>query len=202
MKYFYLVVLVAVVSCGEVKNNHSLPILGHHIYEENDTIYHTVGDFELVNQDSTIITNSDFDNHIYVADFFFTSCPTICPIMKTQMLRVYDEIKEDQDVSILSHTIDPEYDSVGLLKEYAFNLGVETPKWHFATGDKDSIYALAQTYLVLADEDANAPGGYVHSGAFLIVDKQRRIRGVYDGTKEEQVDLLIGDLDLLRKEYE
>ncbi|MCP4457399.1 MAG: SCO family protein [Cytophagales bacterium] len=197
-----LSLIIVIISCGDVRNNHSLPILGNSIYTESDTTFHTVGQFRLVNQDSAIVTNESFSDKIYIADFFFTSCPTTCPKMNTQLLRVYEKIEDSNDVSILSHTIDPDYDSVAVLKEYAFNLGVTAPVWHFVTGEKDSIYALAETYLVMADEDPDAPGGYIHSGAFLLVDKERRIRGVYDGLEPVQVDILLKDIDLLRKEYE
>ena len=203
MKDFILFSLaLLIISCGEVKNYHRLPIFGHHDYSETDTVYYTVGDFSLLNQDSVLIRSASMDGKIYVADFFFTSCPTICPKMKTQMLRVYNKIKNDNDVEILSHTIDPAYDSVTVLKEFSMNLGVEAPPWHFLTGEKDSIFALAETYLVIADEDSDAPGGYTHLGAFLLVDAERRIRGVYNGTVPDQVDILLNDIDLLRKEYE
>ena len=155
-----------------------------------------------MNQDSTLVTPTSLEGKIYVTDFFFTSCPTICPVMKTQLMRVYDKIENDTDVMIVSHTIDPEHDDVALLNSYAYNLGVSSSHWQFLTGDRDSIYALAQTYMVIANEDADAPGGFIHSGAFLLLDKQRRIRGVYDGTEKDQVDLLMKDIDLLRKEYE
>lgn len=202
MKYFILLVFaVVIISCENVKNNHRLPILGQHEYGKKDTIYYTVGNFSLINQDSAVVTNASLDGKIYIADFFFTSCPTICPKMKTQLLRVYEKIKNADDVSILSHTIDPEYDSVAVLKAFATNLGVTTPTWHFVTGEKDSIYSLATTYMVMADEDSKAPGGYIHSGAFLLVDRERRIRGVYDGTLPNQVDILLNDIDLLGKEY-
>ena len=102
----------------------------------------------------------------------------------------------------LSHTIDPEYDSVAVLNSFAKKLGVTSDNWQFLTGERDSIYSLAETYLVLADEDPSAPGGFIHSGAFILVDKERRIRAVWDGTEPDQVDLLIKDIDLLRKEYE
>lgn len=191
-----------IISCGEVKNNHGLPYLGHTAYNETDTVYHTVGDFSLVNQDSVSVSPSSYNGQITISDFFFTTCPTICPKMKAQMLRVYDKIESDEDVTIVSFTIDPEYDSVAVLNKFAENLGVRSERWQFLTGEKDSIYALAQTYLVLADEDSSAPGGFIHSGAFLLIDKERRIRGIYDGTEEDQVDLLLDDIDLLRKEYE
>lgn len=187
-----------------------LPILGRVEYVEKrvddkiivDTVYHKVADYQFVDQDSSIITPQTFDNQIYVTDFFFTSCPTICPLMKAQMLRVYEAFENNDEVAILSHTIDPEYDTVALLHEYAERLGVKTDKWHFVTGEKDSIYETAQkSYMVTADQDGNAPGGFIHSGAFILVDKDRRIRGIYDGTKPEEVDKMMNDMQRLLQEY-
>ena len=166
-----------------------------------DTVYHTIADFSFLDQDSTEVNNDTFKGKIYVADFFFTSCRTICPIMKTQMLRVYDSIQNNPDVLLLSHTIDPEYDTVGLLHEYAKRLGVNSVKWHFVTGEKDKIYKLAQTsYFSTALEDKGVPDGFIHSGAFLLIDKDRRIRGKYDGTKEEDVNRLLADIRRLENE--
>lgn len=167
-----------------------------------DTLYHTIAPFSFINQDGQEVTHKTFDNKIYVADFFFTSCRTICPIMKTQMLRVYDSIQNMDDVMILSHTIDPVHDNVARLHDFAERLGVKSSKWHFVTGERDSIYNLAQTsYFVTAMEDKSEPDGFIHSGAFLLIDKQRRIRGKYDGTSEEDVNRLIRDIRILRKEY-
>jgi protein SCO1/2 len=119
--------------------------------------------------------------------------------MKTQMKRVYDTIQGKPDVLILSHTIDPEYDTVALLRDFAQRLGVESKKWHFVTGEKDSIYKIAQTsYFATAMEDKTEPDGFIHSGAFLLIDKAGHIRGKYDGTKEEEVNRLIGDIERLR----
>ncbi|MDH5476449.1 MAG: SCO family protein [Cyclobacteriaceae bacterium] len=192
-----------VIACNPPKSEKILPIMGRTEYIDNDTIYHTVKDFEFINQDSAIVNQATFDGKIYVTDFFFTSCPTICPIMKTQMLRVYDVIKDYEDVAILSHTIDPEYDTVALLKDFAERLGVSTPKWHFVTGDKNKIFEQGQrSYMVTAVEDKTAPGGAIHSGAFILVDKDKHIRGYYDGTLPEKVDILIRDIALLRREYE
>lgn len=191
------------IGCDQAQENAKLPIYGNTIYEESDTIYHTVADFRLVDQDSIWITNATFNNKIYVSDFFFTSCPTICPVMKLQMLRVYEKFETNDQVGILSHTIDPTYDTAPVLKEYAEKLGVNTEKWKFVTGDSDYIYDLGETsYMVMADEDEHAEGGFIHSGAFLLVDKDRQIRGVYDGTVEAQVDLLLTDIDKLLNEYE
>lgn len=188
-----------------------LPIMGRKEISEKeingekvvDTVYHQIGDFSFINQDSIEVTQDTFKDQIYIADFFFTSCPTICPIMKTQMLRVYDTIQDLNDVKILSHTIDPEYDTVALLRDFAERLGVTSEKWHFVTGEKEKIYEIGQrSYMVTALEDQSQPGGFVHSGAFILVDKDRRVRGLYDGTKADQVDRLIRELTILRKEYE
>jgi protein SCO1/2 len=187
-----------------------LPVFGerHVVLREEagkkivDTVYHTIAPFSFVNQDSQVVTEATFANKIYIADFFFTSCRTICPKMKTQMLRVYDSIQHQPDVLILSHTIDPAHDSVNVLKNFAERLGVRADKWHFVTGVQDSIYAIAQTsYFATALVDATEPDGFIHSGAFLLIDKQRRIRGKYDGTLEEDVNRLLADIARLRKEY-
>ncbi len=197
-----------VTGCNPVKSSYELPILGRKEFVEKevngqtvtDTLYHTIAPFEFLDQDSTIITNATFNNQVYVADFFFTSCPTICPVMKQQMLRVYQAYENDPEVAIISHTIDPTHDTVALLKDFAQKLGVSSSKWHFVTGDKDEIYDLGeQSYMVVANEDEEAPGGYIHSGAFLLIDKKGRIRGVYDGTVAEQVDVLINDIKRLTR---
>ncbi len=178
-----------------------LPVLGSRTLVGADTVYHTIAPFQFVDQDSATITNDSFKDKIYVADFFFTTCRTICPIMKAQMLRVYEATQDMPDVLILSHTIDPEYDTVGLLHDFAERLGVKSSKWHFVTGVKDSIYKVAQTsYFASAREDKGVPDGFIHSGAFLLIDKQRRIRGKYDGTVEEDVNRLIADIKKLRLE--
>jgi protein SCO1/2 len=177
----------------------SLPIFGNRYEKGGDTIYHTIAPFMFADQDSAIITKATVKDKIYVADFFFTSCRTICPIMKTQMLRVYEVTKSMDDVLLISHTIDPEYDTVALLHDFAQRLGVESSKWHFLTGQKDSIYKIAQTsYFATAMEDQTEPDGFIHSGAFLLIDKQGRIRGKYDGTKELDVNRLIADIKRLR----
>jgi protein SCO1 len=190
---------VALASCA--LKDERLPVFGQKEVVDGDTVYHTIASFSFVDQDSTIITNETFKDKIYVADFFFTSCRTICPIMKTQMLRVYEATREMPDVLILSHTIDPEFDTVALLHDFANRLGVESERWHFVTGVKDSIYKIAQTsYFATAMEDKSEPDGFIHSGAFLLLDKKQRIRGKYDGTKEEDVNRLIVDIKRLRRE--
>jgi protein SCO1/2 len=181
-----------------------LPVLGLKEVIGEDSIYHRIADFKLVNQLGDTISQEEIEGKIYIADFFFTSCPTICPKMKRQMLRVYDAYKENDHIIILSHTIDPGHDSVKVLYDFANQLGINHHKWYFLTGQKDKIYELAQkSYMAVASEDSTAPGGYVHSGAFILVDTKRRIRGYYDGTSEDDVDQLIKDIKiLLREEFE
>ena len=198
----FAVFIFCFIACNKPAER-PLPIYGERELVNGDTSYHKIGPFQFVDQDSSMVTNETFRNKIYVADFFFTSCRTICPIMKTQMLRVYDSVKNDPNVLILSHTIDPEYDTVGLLHDFADRLGVESSKWHFVTGVKDSIYNVAQkSYFATAMEDKTEPDGFIHSGAFLLIDKEQRIRGKYDGTKEEDVNRLLGDIAKLEKEYD
>jgi protein SCO1/2 len=203
-KYSSLIIsiLILFTSCTKPVER-PLPIYGERNVVNGDTIYHKIRPFKFVDQDSALVTNETFRNKIYVADFFFTSCRTICPIMKTQMLRVYDSTKNDSNVLLLSHTIDPEYDTVGLLHDFANRLGVESSKWHFVTGVKDSIYNVAQkSYFSTAMEDKTEPDGFIHSGAFLLIDKDQRIRGKYDGTKDEDVNRLLADISKLEKEYD
>ncbi len=194
-----LIAVCALFWCACVTKEKPLLIFGERELVGADTVYHTIAPFQFVDQDSAIITNATFQDKIYVADFFFTSCRTICPIMKTQMVRVYEATKEMPDVLLLSHTIDPEYDTVALLHDFAERLGVESRRWHFVTGAKDSIYKIAQTsYFATAMEDKSEPDGFIHSGAFLLIDKKGRIRGKYDGTKEEDVNRLIIEIKKLR----
>ncbi len=205
------ILLVTLITCGEVKKTYELPIIGRSEVVERevdgktvyDTVYHTIDDFSFVDQDSASVTNATFDNKVYVTDFFFTSCPTICPIMKQQMLRIYQAYENNPQVALLSHTIDPKFDTVALLRDFADRLGVSSDKWHFVTGDQDEIYDLGEkSYLSVMAEEEGAPGGYIHSGAIILVDKERRIRSVMDGTVPEQVDVMISDIQRLLDEYE
>lgn len=206
---------VLLAGCNPAAKEGDLPYLGNKHAEDvveidpvtldtltrKDTVYHQIASFSFLNQEGKAITNDEVEGKVYVADFFFTSCPTICPIMKKQMLRVYDEFHEEPDFKILSHSIDPAHDTVALLKDYAERLGVEDAStWHFLTGDREKIFEIGQTsYLTTAMEDKNQPGGLLHSGAFVLVDQEGHIRGVYDGTKEDQVDKLIADIPKLLK---
>lgn len=190
------IVTISIISCDN--SSRKLPIMGERDFVNGDSVYHTIPDFSFVNQDSSIITNKTYEGKIYVADFFFTTCPTICPVMKKQMLRVYEKYKENPKVGILSHTIDPRHDSVKVLKEYATQLGISGKMWNFVTGEKAKIYEIGEkSYYVTAGEDSTAAGGIIHSGAFILVDTKRRVRGIYDGTKETDVTKLIKDIEVL-----
>ncbi|KAA9327498.1 SCO family protein [Hymenobacter busanensis] len=179
-----------------------LPYLGEpDVVAPGDTVYPTLPTFTLTNQDRQTVTPATFAGKVYIADFFFATCPSICPKMQSEMLRVYEKYKNDKRVAFLSHTIDPEHDSIPVLREYAERLGVkDASQWHFVTAPRDTIFRLAGKYMVAAQRDASAPGGAVHSGAFVLVDPQRHIRGSYDGTNAEQVDQLLRDLPVLLQE--
>ena len=203
---FLLLPVVLAISCGapseKVSETAELPILGERYVDDNqDTVYHSIGDFAFVNQVGDTIRKEDLAGKIYVADFFFTSCPTICPVMKKEMLRVYEQFKGDPNFRILSHSIDPSHDTQAVLKDYAEKLGVpDAATWNFLTGDQEKIFEIGQTsYLTTTMADDMEPGGFLHSGAFLLVDQQGRIRGVYDGTKTDQVDRLLADIPKLLK---
>lgn len=199
---FALMILGVFFSCQSKKK---LPFLGpketKEVAGKVDTIYHTIPNFKFINQDSVEVTELDYAGKIYVADFFFTSCPTICPKMKTQMLRIYQRYLTNSNIKFLSHSIDPDYDRPAVLKSYANRLEVDAKKWNFVTGPKEAIYQIAQkSYMVSAQEDKQEVGGFVHSGAFILVDAQRHVRGIYDGTKEAEVNKLIEDIEILLHE--
>jgi protein SCO1 len=192
-------VLIGIQSCSN--NSKPLPILGQIDVIDGDTIRHEVPDFRFIDQDSQWITNETFADQIYVSDFFFTSCPSICPKVKKQMLRMYDVYKDDGRISFLSHSIDTKRDSVPRLKLYANNLGVNSNMWHFVTGDKDEIFSIANDYFVAAMEDSGAPGGFDHSGRLILVDKDRHIRSFCEGTIEEEVTAFMKDIEKLLDTY-
>ena len=178
----------------------SLPHLGNIEIIKGDTIYHKVPDIALTDQDSQVFRISSFGNKIILADFFFTSCPSICPRVQKEMLRVYDRYKDDDRVMMISHTIDQRNDSVSVLKRYAFNLGVDTKKWKFVTAEKDSIFDLADQYFVSVTEDPTVPSGFDHSGRIILVDKNRYVRGYCEGTDTKSVTAFFETVDAMLKE--
>jgi protein SCO1/2 len=168
----------------------------------SDTVFRTIPAFKLLNQDSVVVTEKDFDGTIYVADFFFTSCPTICPVMHRNLLKVYTKYKGNPGVKLASHTIDVKYDTPSRMKAYANKLGVTGTQWEYLWGTRDEIYALAErNYLVAAQEDKQAPGGFVHQGYLVLIDQEKRLRGAYDGTQDKEVEQLMKDMDVLLNEY-
>ena len=163
--------------------------------------FHKINDFSLVNQNNEIITNENYDGKIYIADFFFTTCPGICPIMKENMIVLQDEFVNDDDVLLLSHTVTPEIDSVHVLKKYSLDKGVIDSKWNMVTGDKKQIYNLARkSYLVAEDIESPRQYDMIHTENFVLVDSKRRIRGFYDGTDIDVMNNLISDIKILKKE--
>lgn len=166
-----------------------------------DTIYQTIPDFKTVNQYGDSISSKNLNGNIYVADFFFTTCPSICPVMHRNMLNVYQAYKNDKDVKIISYSIDPKHDSVKVLKKYADKLDITGNTWWLLQGKKEEIYKLSESYLVRKPEE-DAKQLFIHDGYFILVDKQKRIRGTYDGTVPEQVNHLIADIKTLKAEPE
>lgn len=165
--------------------------------------YHTIADFELYNQNGKRITAADYKDKIYVADFFFTTCPSICPIMTDHMRIIQQEIINDDEVLLLSHSVTPQIDSVSILKSYAEEKGVIDKKWNLVTGDKKQIYELARkSYLVAKDEGNADKYDLIHTENFVLVDKEKRIRGFYDGTNEEDIQKLLEDIRILKDEYQ
>ncbi|WP_224999579.1 SCO family protein [Cesiribacter sp. SM1] len=195
-----MLLVLGAFACSEQKQpKDELPVYGETITTETDTTYHTIGNFAFYNQDSVLITDETVAGKVYVADFIFTTCPSICIPMAKEMLRVYDKYGNNSDFMILSHSIDPDYDTVPVLKEYASRLGVaDSSNWHFLTGGETDVFTLGEKrYFVTAQKNEKAPGGVLHSGAFILIDGRGRIRGVYDGTDPAEVDKLMLDIDKL-----
>mgnify|MGYP000085097160 FL=1 len=165
--------------------------------------YHKIADFNLINQNGKTITQNDYQDKIYVADFFFTTCQTICPIMTDHMYQIQKETSEDNDVMLLSHSVTPEIDNVAQLKKYALKKGVRDDKWNLVTGDKKQIYALARkSYLAVKTAGNGDQYDMIHTENFMLIDKKRQIRGFYDGTDPEAISRLLDDIETLKKEYQ
>ncbi|AXT57540.1 SCO family protein [Aquimarina sp. MMG015] len=163
--------------------------------------YHKIADFNLLNQNGEKVTQSNYEDKIYVADFFFTTCQTICPIMTDHMKLIQGRLKNDPDIKLLSHTVIPETDGVPQLKEYAIRKGVDDTRWNLVTGDKKHIYDLARkSYLVAKSNGDGGPYDMIHTENFVLVDKKKRIRGFYDGTDLEEIERLLEDIEVLKNE--
>jgi protein SCO1/2 len=203
-------IVVLILSFSSSCNpNNELPIYGNRDVKVSvvdgkqviDTIYATVPNFTLINQNGDTVTESIIEGKITVVDFFFTSCPTICPIMKREMIRVYQEFQQNEKVIMLSHTIDPEHDTIEVLQDYSRRLGSDGKQWQFLTGERTYIYELAEKgYYSTAMADSTEPGGFVHSGGLILIDEKKRVRGIFDGTNSADTDKLIEAIHLLLNE--
>lgn len=163
---------------------------------------HKVADFKLINQNGDTITQENYNDKIYVADFFFTRCMTICPVMTNNIGKLQDVFINDDDVMFLSHSVTPVIDSISVLRDYADKKGVIDSKWNITTGDKKHIYKLARkSYFAVLDEGDGGLQDFVHTENFVLVDKKRQIRGFYDGTDNEDIQRLIADIRILQDEY-
>ena len=163
---------------------------------------HSISDFELTNQNGKTITNTTYENKIYIADFFFTRCQTICISMAYNMSELQEYYKDDNDIMFLSHSVTPTIDSVPVLKEYAINKGVIDGKWNITTGSKSHIYDLARkNYFAVLDEGSGDENDFIHTEQFVLIDKERRIRGFYDGTEKEDMNKIKKDITILKREY-
>ena len=160
---------------------------------------HTVADFTLVNQNGNTITQDDYKDKIYVADFFFTRCPSICPIMATNMRKIQQEFINDEDVKLLSLSVTPEMDSIPVLRDYANKKNVIDSKWNVTTGNKKHIYELARkSYFAVVDEGDGGLQDFIHTPHFVLVDQKKQIRGIYDGTKDDDIERLVKDIRILQ----
>lgn len=164
--------------------------------------YHTIAPFSLINQNGKTITQEDYQGKIYIADFFFTTCPTICPKMTANMGEIQSRILNDPKIKLLSFSVTPKIDSVAQLKRYALEKGVNDQKWNLVTGDKKKIYTLARkSYLAVKDDGDGGPYDMIHTENFVLVDPEKRIRGFYDGTDDSAMEELLQDLQILKEEY-
>jgi len=215
LKIWALVALVCILAaCGDEQSGAGLPYHGFHTTAsktlENgktiiDTVYYTIPKFSFTNQDNEETSHYNYRGKVFVADFFFTTCPTICPIMSSQMARLQTMVEQERlskDVAFLSHSIDPLNDSPEVLKAYADRMGANTSNWNFVTGEPKDIYDHARSgYMITALEADTAPGGYIHSDNFVLIDQNMHIRGYYDGTSTAEGDQLLQDLKILLNEH-
>lgn len=198
---FILITTLAIISC-DTKTSGPLPRYGHKDMVDGIEVDHKVKEWTFVNQDSVSFGSSDLSDYIYVSDFFFRSCPTICPVVAREMKRVYTEFYDNPQVKFVSFTLDPKRDTPEKLKEYALNLEVDDSKWIFVHGDKDEIYELTAEYMQIGYEDEDAPGGFNHSGKLILTDKLGHIRSFSEGTDPDETPKLINDIKTLLKEYD
>jgi len=200
--YFLAVVLI---SCNQ-DSKKQLPIFNPVDFNpklvdksiRNISKNHTVKDFNLINQNGITITSKDYENKIYIVDFFFTSCPSICPIMTNNMLKIQEKFINNDDIMLLSMSVTPEIDNIKILKDYAIDKGVDDSKWNITTGSKKHIYELARkSYFAVVEQGDDGLQDFIHTPNFVLVDTKKQIRGVYDGTEEKEISRLIEDINYL-----
>ncbi len=205
MKYTSLLLLLSLIlyTCTNPETKtERLPYLGvNEISESGDTIRHTIQPFSFLSQDSALITEEYLKNKITIVDFFFSTCPTICPIMSTNMRELQQLWETESSIQFLSHTVDPETDTPNRLKRYAERKNADLKNWQFVTGEKNELYTQGlRSYLVSTQEDVLAPGGFLHSSLFALIDKNLHLRGVYDGTSKKDIEQLNKDIKILLNE--
>ena len=204
MKYYYFI-LFLFLSCVE-SSNIDLPIIGPSDFKEelvdnkvNKEQSHFVSDFELINQNGDTITNKDYEDKIYVVDFFFTRCGSICPIMTNNMKKIQDKFLENDNLMLLSISVTPNIDNVATLKKYAKSKGVINSKWNIATGNKKHIYELARkSYFAVLKKGDGGLQDFIHTPNFILIDKKKQIRGIYDGTDDTEIKRVIKDIKTLQ----
>jgi protein SCO1/2 len=199
------IVFLALISCDQAPGR-QLPVYNPADFNPDlvdkslrtKSKYHTVADFSLTNQNGKIITQKDYDNKIYVVDFIFTRCETICPIMTDNMVELQNTFSDNDEIMLLSLSVTPELDSVSVLRKYANDKGVIDSKWNITTGDKKHIYELARkSYFAVVTRGDGDLQDFIHTPNFVLIDKKKRIRGIYDGTNHDEIERLISDLEVL-----
>jgi protein SCO1/2 len=204
LNYIYLLTLIF-ISCNQ-DSIKQLPILNPVDFNpkyvdksiQNVNKNHIVKDFNLINQNGNKITSKDYENKIYVVDFFFTRCPSICPIMTDNMKKIQDEYIDNDDIMLLSMSVTPEIDDIEVLKDYAIEKGVNDSKWNITTGSKKHIYELARkSYFAVVDQGDGGLQDFIHTPNFILVDTKKQIRGIYDGTEDNEILRLIKDINIL-----
>jgi len=190
-------IIIFLYSCGINPSIDPLPIYGEKDIDEfGNDVDHVIRDFSFTNQNGEVVSLEKFKNTVFISDFFFTTCPSICPIMTKQLARVQKEL-EGEEYRIISHTVNPEFDTENVLLEYSKKQNADLNNWDFVTGDKQAIYKQAAEYLIIAGQDTTQEIEFVHSDKLVLIDQKGRIRGLYDGTENESVDKLINDLKWL-----
>ena len=207
--FLFIFVLALITSCNQ-KQDKPLPIYNPSNFNpklvdkslQDKTQFHTVSDFNLINQNGETITQETYKNKIYVTDFFFTRCETICPIMTGNMAKIQEEFLNDDDIMLLSLSVTPEIDSVSVLRDYANKKGVIDSKWNVTTGDIKHIYELARkSYFAVVERGDGELQEFIHTPKFILIDKEKRIRGIYDGTNDDDIEQLINDIKNLKSSY-